>query len=211
VDWSAAQLPDPTLPIRLGMTIATQKALVISLASIALILVCPDAIAGQSLSTRPASVALTVVVPPRASPVAGGAVTDGSVTVLGRTSTAVDLETMVGLGDHLTSRIEVRLGAAWTTDSARVWVRSRNGTFEQLLSNTMIVALDAPLARSVVRSPLHFRVESARPLALPSLSIPVEYRLTVGTGDEIAVWTFPTVIRFDSTQPNVDLASPSSR
>jgi hypothetical protein len=208
VDWSAVQLPDPILPIRLGMTIATQKALVPSLASIALILACPDAIAGQSLSTRPASVALTVVVPPLAPPV-GGVVTDGSATVLGRTSTAVDLETMVGLGDHLTSRIEVRLGAAWTTDSARVWVRSRNGTFEQLLSNTMIVALDAPLARSVVRSPLHFRVESARPLALPSLSIPVEYRLTVGTGDEIAVWTFPTVIRFDSTPPNVDFGSPS--
>jgi hypothetical protein len=73
----------------------------------------------------------------------------------------------------------------------------------------MIVALDAPLARSVVRSPLHFRVESARPAALSSLSIPVEYRLTVGTGDEIAVWSFPMVIRFDSTQPNVDFGSPS--
>ena len=179
------------------MTTAAQKALVPSLASIALIFASPDAVAGQSLSTRPASVALTVVVPPHAPPV-GGMITDGSTTVIGRTSSAVDLETMVGLGDRAASRIEVRLGAAWNPDSARVWVRDRAGTFAQLMRDAMIVAFDAPLARSVPASPLHFRVESARPAMLSSLTIPVEYRLTVGAGDEIAVWSFPTLIRFDA-------------
>jgi hypothetical protein len=133
-------------------------------------------------------------------------VTEGSATVLGRTSTAVDLETMVGVGDHLTSRVEIRLGAAWSADSARVWVPNRNGTFTQLLGAAAIVAFDAPLTRSAPRTPLRFRIESARTVA-SSLAIPVEYRLTVGTGDETAVWSFPTAIRFDSTQPSVGFGS----
>jgi hypothetical protein len=180
------------------MTTAAQKALVPCLASIALIFASPHAIAGQSLSARPASVALTVVVPPHAPP-RSGVTADGGATVISRTSTAVDLETRVGLGDRPTSRIEVRLGAAWNTDSARVWVRNRNGTFEQLLRNAMIVALDSPPTHSAAPSPLYFRVESTRPIALSSLAIPVEYRLTVGAGDEIAVWSFPTLIRFDAS------------
>jgi hypothetical protein len=77
-------------------------------------------------------------------------------------------------------------------------VRNRNGTFEQLMRNATVVALDAPLARSsLAPSPLHFRVESGRRAVPSSLAIPVEYRLTVGAGDEIAVWTFPALIRFD--------------
>jgi hypothetical protein len=122
---------------------------------------------------------------------------DGSATVIGRTATAVDVQTMVGLGDRPTSRIEVRLDPAWDAESARVWVRNHNGTFEQLMSSATVVALDAPLAPpSRVPSPLHFRIESGRRAVPSSLAIPVEYRLTVGAGDEIAVWTFPTLIRF---------------
>jgi hypothetical protein len=29
------------------------------------------------------------------------------------------------------------------------------------------------------------------------MAIPVEYRLTVGAGDEIAVWTFPALLKFE--------------
>ena len=182
------------------MTTAGRKVLVPSLASIvlsiALMCASPAALAGQASSARPASVALMVVVPPH-TPVLS-AMTDGSATVIGRTSTAVDVQTMVGLADRPTSRIEVRLDPAWDGESARVWVRNHNGTFEQLMSNASVVALDTPLAQSsLAPSPLHFRVESGRRAVPPSLAIPVEYRVTVGAGDEIAVWTFPTVLRFD--------------
>jgi hypothetical protein len=181
------------------MTTAGRKVFAPSLASIALMCASPDVLAGQAPIARPASVALMVVVPPHAPPV--GATTDGSATVIGRTSTAVDVQTMVGLGDRPASRIEVRLDPAWDAESARVWVRNRNGTFEQLMSNATVVALDAPLARSsLAPSPLHFRVESGRRAAPSSLAIPVEYRLTVGAGDKIAVWTFPTLIRFDDAR-----------
>ena len=181
------------------MTTAGRKVFVPSLASIALMCASPEVLAGQAPSARPASVALMVVVPPHAPPLS--AMTDGSATVIGRTSTAVDVLTMVGLGDRPASRIEVRLAPAWDAESAHVWVRNRNGTFEQLMSNVTVVALDAPLARSsLAPSPLHFRVESGRRAVPSSLAIPVEYRLTVGAGDEIAVWTFPTLIRFDDTR-----------
>ena len=181
------------------MTTAGRKVFVPSLASIALMCASPEVLAGQAPSARPASVALMVVIPPHAPPLS--AMTDGSTTVIGRTSTAVDVLTMVGLGDRPASRIEVRLAPAWDAESAHVWVRNRNGTFEQLMSNATVVALDAPLARSsLAPSPLHFRVESGRRAVPSSLAIPVEYRLTVGAGDEIAVWTFPTLIRFDDTR-----------
>ena len=173
------------------MTTAGRKVFAPSLASIALMCASPEVLPGQAPSARPASVALMVVVPPHAPPL--GAMTDGSTTVIGRTSTAVDLRTMVG--------IEVRLDPAWDAESARIWVRNRNGSFEQLMSNATVVALDAPLARSsLAPSPLHFRVVSSRRGVPSSLAIPVEYRLTVGAGDEIAVWTFPTLIRFDDAR-----------
>ncbi len=181
------------------MTTAGQKVFVPSLVSIALLCAAPELLAGQLPSARPASVALTIVVPSHAPPV--GATMDGSATVISRTSTAVDVQTMVGLGDRPTSRIEVRLDPAWDANSARVWVRNRNGTFERLMSNATVVALDASLAQSsLAPSPLHFRVESGPRAAPSSLTIPVEYRLTVGAGDAIAVWTFPTLIRFDDTR-----------
>jgi hypothetical protein len=180
------------------MTTVAQRAPVLSLVSIALMWASPSAVAAQSPSSRPASVALTVVVEPHVVPPSG--VAQGNATVISRTSAAVDLETMVGLGDRPASRIEVRLGTAYDLDSARVWVRNRNGAFEQLIRDATIVAVDAPLTRSLAPTALHFRVESGRPAALSTLVIPVEYRLTVGTGDEIAVWSFPTVIRFDASR-----------
>ena len=180
------------------MTTAAQKVFVPSVASIALICACVGALPSQVPSARPASVALTVVVPPHAPPLS--AMTDGSATLIRRTSTALDLETMVGLGDRPASRIEVRLGTAWDPEVARVWVRNRDGIYEQVIRDATVVALDAPHAHSLAPSPLHFRVESTRPAELSSLAIPVEYRMTVGAGDEITVWTFPTLLRFDATR-----------
>lgn len=181
------------------MTTAFHRVLLPSLPSIALILASPSILAGQGLSARPASVALTVVVPPHTSPTAG-LIADGSAIVVGRTSTAIDLETMVGLGDRPTSRIDVRLGTAWDGDSARVWVRNHNGTFQQLLRNATVVAVDTPFALSVARSSLQFRVEPTRAVTRPSMAIPVEYRVTIGAGDQIAIWTYPMLIQFDSAR-----------
>jgi hypothetical protein len=182
------------------MTTAAPKVLIRSLASIALILAAPGALAGQSPSSRPASVSLTVVVPAQAPP-AGSLTADARTVVTARTPTAIDLETMVGLADRPASRIEVRLGSAWDTDSARVWLRNRNGTFEQLLRDAPIVAVDAPLALAA-HVPLHFRIEPTRPPTFSSVAIPVEYRLTIGAGDRIAVWSYPALIRFDSARSN---------
>jgi hypothetical protein len=181
------------------MTITAQRALVPTLALIALALTSPHVLAGQSLSARPASVALTVVVPPHAQPEVA-LVTDNVATNVRRTPAALDLETTVGLGNRIASRVEVRLGMPWTVDSARVWVQNRHGAFEQLVSSTSIVTLDTPPLLAGPRSPLRFRIESNQPSLAASMAIPVEYRLTVGTGDAIAVWTFPALLKFEPTR-----------
>jgi hypothetical protein len=179
------------------MTNTAQKARLSSLASIALVLASPAALASQSLSARPASVALTVVVPPRA-PREAELVSESVATVVRRTATSVDLETMVGLGDRAVSRIEVRLGPSSSADSSRVWIQNRDGAFEPLVRSASIVAVDVPPSFAVPQSSLHFRVESSGPSRFSSVSIPMEYRVTVGAGDEIAVWSFPAVLKFDA-------------
>lgn len=178
------------------MSTVTQRSVVPSLALIALGLASPSVVSGQL--SRPASVALTMIVPPR--PSADPITTEGTVSLVGVTPTAVDLETSVGLANHPAARIEVRLGANWTADSTSVWVQNRRGEFERVLRDTSIVALDAPRLATGARTPLLFRVESSRPLVVSSLAVPLEYRVTVGRGDQFSVWSFSTLLRVDSNR-----------
>ena len=167
------------------------------IAAIALMVATPDSMIAQ-LSGRPASVSLTVVVPSRVH--AGDALTaDGGTTVLQRTATTLDLETLVGLADRPASRIEVRLGAGWPSDAARILVRNRNGVFQPLESDVNVVAIEAPASVMRPRSVLQFRVASHEP-GSASLAIPVEYRITVGGSDQIAVWTVPSFLHVDAAR-----------
>jgi hypothetical protein len=161
------------------------------IAAIALTLAAPGSLLAQ-LSGRPASVSLTVVVPSRVH--AGDALTaDGGTTVLQRTATTLDLETLIGLTDRPASRIEVRLGAGWPSDAARVLVRNRNGVFQPLESDANVVAVEAPAPLMHPRSALQFRVAAGASTSA-ALAIPVEYRITVGASDQIAVWTVPSLL-----------------
>lgn len=177
----------------------TQRSVVLSMAVIACGLVSPEAATGQLAGSRPASVGLTVVVPPRTT-FDPSFTSEGSVSLLGATPHAIDLEAIVGVANRPAARIEVRLAAGWDADSTQVWVQNRRGEFERLLREASIVAIDGPLHLAVPRSSLHFRVESSRPLAVSALAIPLEYRLTIGGGDEFSVWSFPSLLRVESSR-----------
>ena len=73
-------------------------------------------------------------------------------------------------------------------------VRNTQGEFEALASDASVLALDESPSVARGRTPLQFRVETSRS-APAALAIPVEYRITVGASDQIAVWTVPAVIR----------------
>jgi len=161
--------------------------------AIALVIAAPHALAGQTLSARPASVSLTVVVPSHPQPVAA-LTAEGGVTVVQRGATTFDVETMVGLAGRSASRVEVRLGMSGSPDSARVLVRNRNGEFEPLGADASVVAIDTPSRLAHGPSPLQFRIASSNSHPAP-LAIPVEYRITVGASDQITVWTVPSFIR----------------
>ena len=177
----------------------TQRSVVPSLALIACGLVSPEAAMGQLAGSRPASVALTVVVPPRAT-FDPSLTSEGRVSLIGATPHAIDLEAIVGVGNRPATRIEVRLAAGWNADSTQVWVQNRRGEFEPLRRESSFVAIDGPLHFAVPRSSLHFRVESRRPLAVSALAIPLEYRLTIGGGDEFSVWSYPSLLRVESSR-----------
>jgi hypothetical protein len=170
----------------------------LSLVMAMITLASPRSAAGQLVSKRPASVSLTVFVPPRSLENQGLA-TEGSVSLVRTSPGAVDLETAVGLLNRPAARVEVRLGGAWTQDSAHVLVQNRRGEFELLARNASVIAHDGPTLFATPVSPLKLRVESSRPLDGTELLIPLEYRLTVGTGDEFSVWTFPSVLRVGPT------------
>ena len=162
-------------------------------ASIASGLASSRELSAQLMSARPASVGLTVVVPPRNQSEAG-VVSEGSVSLVRATPTAIELETMVGLPDRRVTRVELRLGNAWGAESTGVWVQNQYGEFERLLRDDSVVTFDTPL--TVVRSgaPLRLRVEST-PSGLPTpMVIPLDYRLTVGSGDEFSVWSFSSLL-----------------
>jgi len=179
------------------MSTTGQCHLKLCIAAIALMVVTPDAMIAQ-LSGRPASVSLTVVVPSRVL-VGDALIADGGMTVLQRTATTLDLETLVGLADRPASRIEVRLGAGWPSDAARVLVRNRNGVFESLESDADVVAIEAPASLMRPRSALQFRVAAGASTAA-ALAIPVEYRITVGASDQIAVWTVSSRLHLDAAR-----------
>ncbi len=157
-------------------------------------LTSPRMTGAQIVSRRPASVALTVVVPPR-SLSSAAASSDGSVVLMGTTPTTLDLETTVDVADRSTTRLEVRLGRAWSADSTGVLVRNSRGQFERLSRQTTVVAIDAMPQLIGSTNALRFRVESARSRRALPLEIPLEYRLTVGRGDEFSVWTFSSLLQ----------------
>ena len=174
----------------------TQRASFPSLALFALGLISPEALAGQLVSARPASVGLTVVVPPRQHSDAAVA-SEGRVSLIRTTPTVIDLETQVGLANWPAARIEVRLGSTWSAESTRIWVQNRHGEFERLLRDASVVALDAPPDLVGMRSAIRFRVESIAPRSTSPTVVPLEYRLKVGGGDQFSVWSFPSVLRVD--------------
>ena len=176
------------------MSASTRKVLVPLLAA-SLVLVTSEAVLGQSVSSRPASIALTVVVPPRLPSAA--ATTDGA-TVLSRTDAALDLQAVVGIANWPSSRIAVRLGPGWSADSMRVLVQTQSGEFAPLgAANAVIAGATSPLDTDT-GSRLRFRLEFERPAPV-GLSIPIEYRVTVGQGDQIAIWTFASFLQVGGT------------
>jgi hypothetical protein len=178
------------------MSASHQLALVPSVAVIAFVVTAPDAIEAQTMSARPAAISLTVVVPPRSNDLSGIAI-DRHATLISRSASMIDLEKMVGLVDRPTSRVEVRRGAGWSVDAPRVWVRNQRGEFEPLDADASVVAVDAPASLARAQSTVRFRVDANH--AEPTrISVPVEYRITVGEGDQIAVWRFTSMIRADS-------------
>jgi hypothetical protein len=74
-------------------------------------------------------------------------------------------------------------------------VQNQRGEFEPLETQSSVIALDAPGSQARRQSSLRFRVETGHEA---SLTVPVEYRITVGEGDQIAVWHFTSVIRSDA-------------
>jgi len=179
------------------MSTGTQKVVLRSLAAISLGLAAPVPLLGQLVSARPATVGLTVVVPPKA-PATGTLTSEGVVSLISATPTAIDVETRVGLTSRKPARVEVRLGDGPPAESSRIWIRNARGEFERLQRDASVVAIDGPLETTETHPALRFRVESNDRLAVTSLAIPVEYRLTVGNGDQFSVWSFPSVLRVDA-------------
>jgi hypothetical protein len=115
---------------------------------------------------------------------------DASVSLISTTPTTIDLETLVDGMDRSATRLEVRLGSAWSEDSTSVLMRNSRGEFERLSTESSVVAIDAMPEMVRSTNALRFRVESAQPRRASLPAIPLEYRLTVGTGDAFSVWTF---------------------
>ena len=148
----------------------------------------------QLVSARPAAVSLTVVVPRREDS-NHALVSEGSVALLAATRNAIDFETSVGLADRAATRIEVRLAPSWNADSGRVWIRNHRGQLELLTSDNPAVVLDASSTDIRTASPVRLRVEPNRMLAPSAVTVPLEYRVRVATGDEVSVWTFSSRLR----------------
>jgi hypothetical protein len=124
------------------------------------------------------------------------AFSDPRVSLIGATPTAVDLEATVDVMGRSATRLEVRLGGASRTDSTGVLVKNSRGEFERLSSETSVVAIDAMPQLVGSTNVIRFRVESARPYRALPPAIPLEYRLTVGRGDEFSVWSFSSLLPF---------------
>ena len=179
------------------MTSITRCAALPTLTVIACSLASSRVTDAQLVSARPASVALTVVVPPRPSANLAASA-NGSVSFISATPTTIDLEAMVHGLDPSASRLEVRLGGEWSADSAGVLVRNARGEFERLSRGTGVVAIDALPIMVGSTNTIRFRVASAQPRRSPFPAIPLEYRLTVGRGEEFQVWSFTSLLQVDA-------------
>jgi hypothetical protein len=73
-------------------------------------------------------------------------------------------------------------------------MRNSRGEFERLSRETSVVAIDAMPESVASTNAFRFRIESAQPRRTPVPAIPLEYRLTVGRGDEFSVWSFSSVL-----------------
>jgi hypothetical protein len=151
------------------------------------------------VNSRPASVALIVVVPARPTATTGLA-TVGRAVVLHRTANSLDLETPVDIDGHVASRVDVRLGPAWSDHAARVWVRNRGGELERLGAGTLGTVVDALRGSPGSPPTARFRIETDRPLSLAALTVPVEYHVRVGSGERAAVWIVRSLLRVDAAR-----------
>lgn len=173
------------------MSASTRRALVPSFAA-SLVLGTPAAAAGQSATTRPASIALTVVIPDHPP----STLTSVGTTVRRQSDAVLDVEAEIGITNRRASRIEVRLGSTWSGETARVLVQNSAGEFQLLAAQVPITAAVTHDGRADTRLRLKFRLESNEPI-VSAVAVPVEYRVTVGEGDQIAVWTFPAALQID--------------
>ena len=193
LERTTAQLRDPLMPIRSRMSTATRKVLP-SLTAAALG-IAPRAVAAQ-VSSRPAAVNLTVVVPSRAP--SNGVMTSDGIVSLVRSAGGTEIETRIGLVNREPARIEVRLGSTWRAESTRVWVRNAMGAFQPLIYGTGIIAVDSPFTlrgRKCSFSPRlerHHRIAGRYPARVP---------LTVGSGDEFSGVEFPVDSARHRTRP----------
>ncbi|HEX6048581.1 MAG TPA: hypothetical protein VFZ21_04910 [Gemmatimonadaceae bacterium] len=167
---------------------------VASLLSAALVLPTPAEVGAQIASARPASVSLTVVVPPRGqSTMLLGPVEP--LTVVRRSANAMDVEASIDLGGRPATRTEVSLGRMWRGDSTRVWVRNSRGDLERLVAGNHVIALDRPTGGATEPPAIQFFIEGDDGLVGATTGIPLEYRIRVPSGDAAATWTFATVLR----------------
>ena len=165
----------------------------------ALVLPTPAVAGAQMPSARPASVSLSIVVPPRdESATALGAVEP--IAVVRRSTNAVDVEASIAVGGRPATRVEVALGDAWRRDSTRVWVRNSRGDLERLVAGERVIALDRPVGRATVLPTIRLLVESDDGLVGATSAVPLEYRVRVPSGDAAATWTFGAVLRVDAAR-----------
>lgn len=160
----------------------------------ALVLATPAVAGAQMASARPASVSLTVVVPPRdESAMSLGAVEP--LAIRRRSANTVDVEASITLGGRPATRVEVSLGDARRADSTRVWMRNSRGNLERLVAGGRVIALDRPIDRATVLPAIRLLVESDGGLTGATAVVPLEYRVRVPSADAAATWTFAAVLR----------------
>ena len=155
----------------------------------------PGVALAQLTSARPASVSLTVVVPPRLDATVP-IVAAQPVSIVRVGANAIDLETSLVMRDRVPSRVEVSLGRGWPGGATRVWVRNVHGDLERLATHHRIIAFDQAAGAAALPS-VRFHVESDQPFATPAFDLPIEYRVRIGTGDTVSTWTFASSLRID--------------
>ena len=162
----------------------------------ALAIAAPDATGAQLTSARPASVSLTVVVPPRTEAITPVVAVE-PLNVIHRGMSAVDIEASVGVGQPAT-RVEVSLSRGWRANGVRVWARNSHGDLERLVAQERIVAVERPITSAAVMPTVRLLVELDRPHPGEAVVVPVEYRVQVRSSDAAATWTFVSLFRVDS-------------